>query len=185
MSRIYLVRHGAAAAGWDSDADPGLSEAGRAQAAQMSAQLAGVGPLPVITSPLTRCRETAAALERLWGVEASVDGRVGEIPSFGLGLAERGSWLRELFGRVWSDTEEEVQSWRAGVIEGLEAIAAATGGAVVVSHFVAINAVLGVAVGDDRVVVSPIDNCSVTEVDVGGDGITLVSVGRTATTKVL
>ena len=32
MTRIYMIRHGKAAAGWDGDADPGLNELGRTQA---------------------------------------------------------------------------------------------------------------------------------------------------------
>ena len=32
MTRIFMIRHGKAAAGWDGDADPGLSELGQAQA---------------------------------------------------------------------------------------------------------------------------------------------------------
>ena len=31
-TRIYMIRHGKAAAGWDGDADPGLDDVGRAQA---------------------------------------------------------------------------------------------------------------------------------------------------------
>ena len=37
---------------------------------------------------------------------------------------------------------------------------------VVFSHFVAINAVIGACVGDDRLVIRSLDNCSVTVVDV-------------------
>ena len=37
MTRIYMIRHGKAAAGWDGNADPGLNELGRAQAEAASA----------------------------------------------------------------------------------------------------------------------------------------------------
>src|SRR5256885_2204958 len=52
MSRIYLVRHGRAAADWGSHEDPGLDEIGRAQAETMANELAPRGPLPLIASPL-------------------------------------------------------------------------------------------------------------------------------------
>src|SRR5439155_21590840 len=81
VSRIYLVRHGKAAAGWGAHLDPGLDDAGRAQAEEMAKALAPSGPLPLVASPLRRTRETAAALERRWAVAARIEPRVGEIPS--------------------------------------------------------------------------------------------------------
>ncbi len=61
MSRLILVRHGRAAGGWDDDLDPGLDELGRAQAEAMADLVAPRGPLPILVSPMRRCRETAAA----------------------------------------------------------------------------------------------------------------------------
>ncbi len=63
MSRIYLVRHGRAAADWGSHVDPGLDDVGRTQAEAMASELAPKGPLPLVASPLRRTRETAAARE--------------------------------------------------------------------------------------------------------------------------
>ena len=65
MARLYLVRHGKTATTWDDrDPDPGLNEVGCTQAEAMADQLAGKGPLALVTSPLRRTRETAKALER-------------------------------------------------------------------------------------------------------------------------
>jgi broad specificity phosphatase PhoE len=56
---------------------------------------------------------------------------------------------------------------------------------VIHSHFVAINAVVGAALGDDRVVCFAPDNCSWTVVDVDeGGNIGLVELGRQATTEI-
>jgi hypothetical protein len=55
---------------------------------------------------------------------------------------------------------------------------------VVHSHFIAINVVVGAALGDDRVVCFAPDNCSWTVVDVTGDSISLVTLGEQATTEV-
>ena len=53
---LYLVRHGEAAAGWGDDADPGprrpRSQPGRGWPTPST----GIGPLPLFTSPLRRCR---------------------------------------------------------------------------------------------------------------------------------
>ena len=62
MPRLHLVRHGRATGGWDVDPDPGLDPLGVEQADRLVERLAPLGPLPVVTSPLRRCRETAAPL---------------------------------------------------------------------------------------------------------------------------
>ena len=40
MTRLWLVRHGRAAAGWNVDPDPDLDEVGREQADRVAAPLA-------------------------------------------------------------------------------------------------------------------------------------------------
>ena len=47
----------------------------------------------------------------------------------------------------------------------------------VVSHFVAINAAIGAATGDDRLLIRMLDNCSITVVDVEDGRLTLVEGG--------
>jgi broad specificity phosphatase PhoE len=183
MPRITLVRHGQAAAGWSDDLDPGLSEIGHAQAAATADAIASIGPQPIICSPLRRCRETAAALAALWNVEPIVDPAVGEIvsPADSAGLEARGAWLREAMGGTWSQLGSEHARWHDAVIERIRAIEVDT---VVHSHFIAINVVVGAALGDDRVVCFAPDNCSWTVVDVDGDDLTIVELGRQATTEV-
>src|SRR5262245_49540621 len=80
MASLYLVRHGNASSTWEpGDFDPGLSELGRAQAEARAEQLADKGPLALLSSPLRRARDTAAALERRWKTVATIDPRIGEI----------------------------------------------------------------------------------------------------------
>jgi broad specificity phosphatase PhoE len=55
---------------------------------------------------------------------------------------------------------------------------------VVFSHFIAINAAVGHATGDDRVVSFRPDNCSITIMETNGDNITLVKRGDEADTRV-
>jgi broad specificity phosphatase PhoE len=182
VTRLRLVRHGRAAAGWGDDPDPGLDDVGRAQADAMAAALAPLGPLPVVVSPLRRTRETAAALERRWGVVATVHPGVGEIESPSTDLTEREAWLRTVMQGSWSDAPD-LDRWRRSVID---AFASITTDSVVVTHFVAINVVVGHAIADDRVVCFVPDNCSQTVIDVDGDRFTAVELGnQVATTRVL
>ena len=179
MTRLVLVRHGRAAAGFDADHDPGLDDVGRVQADAAAEAVAG--PLPIVTSPLRRTRETAAAFERRWSVTASTDERVGEIESPTDDLAERGAWLRDVLVRRWSDLDPPLRRWRQSVVDALMAMPADT---LVVTHFVAINAAVGAALDDDRVVVFRPDNCSRTVLDVEGDRLRVVELGAEADTVV-
>src|SRR3989338_8555405 len=83
MVRLYLVRHGRAAASFAEARDPVLAPEGRAQAEVLAGRLAPLGPLPIVTSPLRRTRETAAPLARRWGRAARVEPAVAEIPACG------------------------------------------------------------------------------------------------------
>ncbi len=48
---------------------------------------------------------------------------------------------------------------------------------VVVSHFVAINAAIGAALGTDQIVIAALDNCSQTVIDVVDGRLVLVEQG--------
>ena len=65
MQTLFLIRHGKPAAVWgEADDDPGLDDAGRAQAEAARDHLLSLPedqrPSRVVSSPLRRCRETAA-----------------------------------------------------------------------------------------------------------------------------
>ncbi len=167
MIRLHLVRHGEAAAGWGADPDPGLSDTGRAQAVAVAERLAGLPPMPVHVSPLRRTVETAAPLLARWGTEAVLDPVVAEIPSPSPDLAEREAWLRTALAGRWSDLDARFTEWCDALLAHLAALPV---DAVIVTHFVAINAVLGACRGDDRLVVVPVANTSVTVVDVDPAG---------------
>lgn len=174
MPRLYLVRHGRAAAGFGEDLDPGLDDHGKQQAHAMAERMAELGPLPMMTSPLRRTRETAAPLEQRWKVAALVDGGVAEIPSPSEDLAERAAWIRDALAKTWTELGPRYKSWRTMVTElllrGREDM-------VVVTHFVAINAVIGVATNDDRVMCARVDNASVTIVDHDNKAFSVVEIG--------
>ena len=166
MTRLYLVRHGRAAAGWDSDPDPGLDALGREQASAMAARLAPLGPLAVVTSPLLRCQQTAEPLAQQWNVTPRIDTGVAEIPSpEGVPMIERIEWLRVAMTGTWKQLGPRYTAFRDGVMTALTNIASDGADTVVTSHFIAINAALGVMLGDDRLLLRSLDNCSVTIVD--------------------
>jgi broad specificity phosphatase PhoE len=182
MTRLHLVRHGRAAAGWDTDPDPGLDDVGRAQAATVAGELAALAPRPVLSSPLRRCRETAAAIVARWSLDVVVEPAVAEIPTpLGVPMGERVNWLRQAMGGTWSELGERYTSYRDAVLARL---VACDEDAIVVSHFIAINVVIGAATGDDRLVVRRLDNCSVTVVDVEDGELHLVEGGREADTLI-
>jgi broad specificity phosphatase PhoE len=158
VSRLYLVRHGQAAASWDRDADPGLDDVGRSQAEALIELVPG--DVPIVVSPMRRARETALPLEGHFGASARVDDRVGEIATpDGIGLADRGTWLRDLMACRWPDLAPELQLWRQGVLDALAELSADT---IVVTHYIAINVAVGASRGDDRVVHTRPANASVT-----------------------
>ena len=167
--RLHLVRHGRAAAGWDDDPDPPLDEVGREQAA-------------AVADPLLRCRQTAVPIAAQWGVDVEIEPLVAEIPSpEGVPKGERVEWLRSTMAGRWSDLGPRYVDFRDAVVARL---LAATAPAVVVSHFVAINAAIGAALGDDRMVLRSLDNCSVTILEVDGGALHLVEGGHEADTLI-
>ena len=183
MSRLYLVRHGRAAAGWDADPDPGLDDVGRAEAEAVADAQAPLGPLPIVVSPLRRTLETARPLEDRWGVAARVEPRVGEIASpAGMSLEDRGVWLRGAMAGTWTELGDAYLAWRDDVADFVRSLTEDT---VVVSHFIAINAVVGRATGDDRVVCFTPRNCCRTVVETDGSSITVVDLGEEAAETVV
>ncbi|MBI5090330.1 MAG: histidine phosphatase family protein, partial [Actinobacteria bacterium] len=160
MTRLYLVRHGRAAAGWNTDADPALDVIGLGQAERVADRLEAIGPLTVESSPLRRCRDTAAVLAARWDCPVEIEPRMAEIPSpEGVAMADRVEWLREAMRGSWSDLGPTYTTFRDEIGASLRTRAT---DAVVFSHFVAINAAIGLATGDDRLVIRSLDNCSVT-----------------------
>ena len=182
MATVMMVRHGRAAAGWDTDPDPGLDDLGRHQAERMADIVAPQGPLALRSSPLLRCRETAAVLATRWGSTVDIEPLVAEIPSpEGVPMGARIEWLRRAMAGTWTDLGERYTGFRDGVAECLRAIEVDT---VIASHFVAINAAIGAATGNDAVVIRRLDNCSITTFDVTDGVLTLVQSGHEADTLI-
>jgi broad specificity phosphatase PhoE len=179
---IYLIRHGEPAAGWGAHADPGLSDLGSRQA-QATAQIlaeAG-GAMRAVTSPLARCRETAAPFERLIETHARIEPGVGEVPT-PAGIEDRAEWLKGVLAGTWSEAGEPLRAWRQSVMATVDRIPEGTA---VFSHFVAINAVVGLLTGEDRCVVFRPGHCAITRIARRGGKLELVQLGSENATEVL
>jgi broad specificity phosphatase PhoE len=184
---IYLVRHGLAAASWDEDTDPGLSDIGHDQAAVAAATLADLGPMPIITSPMRRTQETATAFEAIWHTKATIEPRISEIPSPSMALEDRREWLQAIMVGRWTDPPalatdpHDLPAWRRETVETLLELTEAT---VITSHFVAINAIVGQVIDDDLVVGFAPDNCSITIIESNGRALRMVEKGAVAQTEI-
>lgn len=181
MPRIYLVRHGKAAAGWDGHPDPGLDPLGATQSRLAADLLAPIGPLTILSSPLARARETAAFLAEVWDREPVIEPRMAEIPSPSDDLAARTAWLRQAMAGTWADLPPRYQSWRNDVVGCLTSL---TDDTVIFSHFIAINAAVGHARGDDRLVCFRPDNASITHLIAEAGTLKIEELGAEAETEV-
>ena len=187
MTRIYMIRHGKAAAGWDGDADPGLNELGRAQAEAVAKKVQALvaTPVPIYSSPLKRCQETAAPLAAAWGVTPQIEAGVGEIPPPLEDLTERTQWLRRVMAGTWEglyrdavsvESGVDFRGWNDNVVNTLNAL---EGEAVVIfSHFIALNAAYCAATGATDVVSFAPENCSLSIFDTDGTSLSLVAQGE-------
>lgn len=190
MPRLHLIRHARPAASWGEEADPGLDATGGEQAEAAARTLARIlGPLPIYTSPLRRCRETAHPLEQRWQQRATVFDAVAELPSPPLDLPARQQWLQQAMQGTWPELVElappgspDFLAWRRTLLGSLARL---PGDAIVFSHFIAINVVVGAAQGRDDVVCFRPDHASITCVDVGDGSVRIVELGRQIETTVL
>jgi broad specificity phosphatase PhoE len=97
MPLMYLVQHG------DKErapGDPGLTAAGRQQAAMAGQWLRSVGVRSLYSSPLRRARQTAMGIASVTGLEVVMDAR----------LCERLNWSRGSFADFaaeWSRSERD------------------------------------------------------------------------------
>lgn len=147
MPKIHLIRHGHVAPGDRGCADPGLDDLGLAQATSLAQRLAEQfpRPLPILSSPLLRCRQTAAPLAQLWGSAPTIDARVSEIPSPSAEPAARKAWLTEMLAASWPDaaspdsTDDFAMRLSAWQNDALAALAERAEDTVIFSHYFAIN----------------------------------------------
>jgi broad specificity phosphatase PhoE len=177
MARLFLVRHGEPAGAYGVDADPGLSAAGHAQA-QAIAQMASAWRVGAIwTSPLQRCRQTAAPTTALLGIEAQITPAAAEVET-PEGVEDRRAWLMAAFPRIadrqalpthWA--EIGLSGWRDRVVEQL---LKAQADVAVFTHFIAINAAVSAALATDETIVCQPGHTGVAEFEIKAGQLVLI-----------
>lgn len=190
MPRLYLVRHAKPAASWGKDTDPGLDATGIAQARATAEGVAGsLSRLPLYTSPLRRCRETAEPLAQLWFCQAELMPEVAEIPSPPLDLTARHDWLIAAMRGTWQQLHANAPrgsidylAWRKQLLDALLAI---DHDCVICTHFIALNVAVGAAQCRDEVVCFLPDYASVTVLGNDDGCLRVIELGRQAETLVL
>jgi broad specificity phosphatase PhoE len=184
--KIALVRHGRASAGWDTALDPGLDDLGRKQADEAAKKLDLIfvrQQVQIISSPLLRCQQTAKPFSELRKAPVRVCAEVAEIPSpNGVEMSGRVDWLRVAMQGTWADLGGEYVEFRDSVVKFVQSLETNT---VVFSHFIAINAVIGSLLSDDRLVIRSLDNCSITLLDRDSAGnLRIAQTGHEADTLI-
>lgn len=182
MATLYLVRHGEPAGTWVDSHDPGLTDLGREQAQTAGDRLRLVQPKHIISSPLKRAYETALPLSVALGVKPQIMNEVAEIPTpANMSLEHRGDWLRAIMTKEWGSLDSSLRAWREHVVRALTKIDTDTA---VFSHFIAINAALGAAIGDDRVICFRPAHASITILEANARSLSLVELGNEGETVV-
>lgn len=179
MARLFLIRHGEPQAAWGEADDPGLSALGHAQARAVADALpAG---LAIWSSPMARCRDTAAPYASRQGRLAQIEPRVSEVAT-PAGAPDRRLWLEQNFpwragagGRDWSSLGAELHTWRANVIAAACEAACDTA---VFTHFIAINALVAAATGQSATIVCRPNHASITELALRNGTLRLVALGE-------
>jgi broad specificity phosphatase PhoE len=175
---IHLIRHGEPAASWGADPDPCLSALGHRQAVARAEELVSSlgSELEVWTSPMQRCRQTAAPLLDGLSIDGLIVPAVSEIPT-PEGLADPRGWLTGLLHGTWDEIDAGLQSWRDGTIGAVAGISETGPPLVIFTHFIAINALVSHVTDDRRVTCFQPGHASCTVLQLSAGRLTLVSTG--------
>lgn len=189
MSSLVVLRHGRTAANAAGlllgRLDVELDALGRRQAAALAATVLDTStPITaVVSSPLTRTRQTAAA----FGLPVTIDERFVEV--------DYGAWdgkpVAEVSGEMWAawradphfrpaggESLEEVQRRVSGACRQW-ADRSGEGSVVIVTHVSPLKAAVGWALGADVVWQTRVDPASITRIDLSGGRPTLRSFNET------
>ncbi len=98
-----------------------------------------------------------------------------------LQAAKKVVWLRGVMAGNWTGVGAEYDAWRVNALAAVDKLQDETA---VFSHFVAINAIVGLLSGDDRVVVFRPGHCSITKLTRAGGKLRVAELGSEAATVV-
>jgi len=167
VTDIWLVRHGEAAAAFDQNTDPPLSDLGREQAAVSAHSLSRCVPddAQLLSSPKLRAIQTGEPFAGLRERVLNIDRRFIELPSPGK-LSERKEWIQRVLKGQWSELPESVHNWQRDIVEAIHGLQSPT---VIFSHFLVINTVAAHMSGRDDVIQCVPANGSVHHLRVEGE----------------
>jgi broad specificity phosphatase PhoE len=138
----------------------------------------------LVVSPMLRCRETMAPLAEALAMEPEVREEVSEVFDPSMPAENRRVMIGPFMQSTWGAQPHELRAWRQRCVDAVQDMGreAADGGhdLVIVSHYIAISAVIGHAMNDDRVVPVPIANASISSVELVDGRLELVAAGTTA-----
>ncbi len=191
---LILVRHGETAVNAEGRlqgrVETALTERGQAQAVCLATAVAALQPAAVVSSPLRRARETAAAIGAATGLTVEIDERLIEL--------DYGDWEGSRFGDL---PDGAFATWRADatfappggeslvdvrtrVVPCLAELLEREGSVVVVSHVSPIKAAVTWALGIDDTATwrMHLNLASISRVDRGAGGGLPVLAGFNETT---
>jgi broad specificity phosphatase PhoE len=189
---LILVRHGETAANSEGrlqgQVETELNDRGRGQAERLATAVAKLEPVAVVSSPLRRARETAAAIGRASGIDVEIDERLTEL--------HYGDWEGSRFGELpngafdaWRADPtftppggESLVDLRARVVPCIEDLLERDRPVVAVSHVSPIKAAItwALGVGEETTWRMHLELASISRIDRRGNTPVLVTFDETA-----
>ena len=191
MINIFLIRHGKASSGWNSQ-DPALDDFGKKQSKELAKKLLNYSSESyyLFSSPLLRCKQTSKPFRLLCNKDITIEDRVSEIPSPISDLNKRVIWLKRVLPLNWNELIDDKDSiasgldynlWRSGIIDFLYSLKNDT---FIFTHFVVINSIVSFLNKSEKVIFFNPDNTSITHLTLDKEILKIISLGKESITKV-
>lgn len=173
---IILIRHGEASASWGDDPDPGLSQLGMNQAADLikNNELLFLDGYHFISSPKSRAQMTAAPLAKKYNKDIEINAVFSEIPSNGIDAKNKKDWLTKIIKMDLIDLPHEVNDWREKLIKKILTIKKDT---IIFSHFMVINALISELTNNQNLLCFYPDYTSITKIIINNNKVEEFYVG--------
>ena len=191
MVNIYLIRHGKASSGWDTN-NPKLDRIGREQSDKIALKLSKISkePFDIFSSPLKRCIETAEPFSKIKNKKIKIEKRVIEIPSPIENLKKRVVWLKRVLPLTWGELISDEESkkskidyflWRDNILKFFLSLNKDT---FIFTHYLVINSIVSHLKKSNKVVFFNPDNTSLTHLYLSDKKLKIISLGDEASTLI-
>ena len=191
MINLYLIRHGKAKSGWNSS-DPGLDDNGEQQSKKIALELSSIAlePFDILSSPLSRCIQTAEPFCEISKKKFDIEKRIIEIPSPIKNLEKRVIWLKRVLPLTWDqlladketrDSGIDFNLWRKNIIKFLLSLKKDT---FIFTHYLVINSIISHIKKSNKVVFFNTDIASVTHLSLSDKNLKIILLGKEATTQI-